>query len=166
MPKEKKQEARTKTVELAVGLKIPDVTAITALQTLKRIGLAKIVDVHREDYYRFSITGEPYKFRNEIVKADVLINANKNNFKYKLEKKQNTYSEAMIAVSNIGDNCSGLLTTLNAAGFKDIKKIERKVVWSLAIDAKSNDEAVSIAEKAAQILLVNKNYQEYKVMQL
>ena len=164
MPKEKKQEARAKTVELAVGLKIPDVTAITVLQTLKRIGFGKVVNVHREDYYKFSITGEPYKFRDEIIKADVLINANKNNFKYKFEKKQNTYSEAMIAVSNTGDDCSGLLTTLNAVGFKDIKKIERKVVWSLVIDAKSNDEAVSIAEKAAKKLLVNENYQEYEVL--
>ena len=46
---------QTKTVEMVVGLKMPDNTAITALQTLQKIGFIKIKNVKREDYYKFSI---------------------------------------------------------------------------------------------------------------
>ena len=90
-------------------------------------------------------------------------NANKNDFKFKISKKQDAYAEIIIAVSNMDDNCGGLMPTLNSLGF-EIKKMERKVLWTLLIDSKHSGQAIKVAEKSAENLLVNKHYQDYKII--
>ena len=150
----------TKTVEMVVGLKVPDNTAITALQTLNKIGFDRIKSVKREDYYKFFIEGGTDKFKKQISKVDILVNANKHSFNFSVQKD----NSAKILVKNINDDGSGLLATLkNRLGFKSIKKIEKAVLWSLGIDA-DEKEKLKIAEKAAKELLVNENYQEYTII--
>ena len=149
-----------KIIEMTVSLKVPDTTAITALQTLHKIGFKKITDVKRSDYYKFSVEGSEEKFRDTISKADIIVNANKHSFEF-LIKKDNTIK---ILVKNIKDDGSGLLSTLkNRLGFSSIKKIEKGVLWSLAIDA-DEKEAGKIAENAAKDLLVNEHYQEFVIL--
>ena len=149
-----------KTIEMVVGLKVPDNTAITTLQTLQKIGFNKIKDVKREDYYEFLIEGSEQKFKNKIGKVDILVNANKHYFDFSVKKG----NDVKILVKNINDDGSGILSTLkNRLGVKDIKKIEKAVLWSLAIDA-DEKEARKIAEKAAKELLVNENYQEFRIL--
>lgn len=149
-----------KTVEMTVSLKVPDTTAITALQTLQKIGFRKIKDVKRADYYKFIVESDANKFKDKICKADILVNANKHFFKFEV----NNDNAVKILVKNINDGESGILSTLkNRLGFKEIKKIEMATLWSLTIEAKEN-EAKAIAEKAAKELLVNENYQEYEVI--
>lgn len=149
-----------KTVEMIVSLKVPDTTAITALQTLQKIGFNKIKDVKREDYYKFLIEGDEKRFKEEICKVDILINANKNSCDFSIKKDNTT----KILVKNINDDGTGLLSTLkNRLGFKNITKVEKAVLWSLAIDA-DEKEKLKIAEKAAKELLVNENYQEYQIL--
>lgn len=149
-----------KTIEMIVSLKVPDTTAITALQTLQRIGFNKIKDVKRADYYRFLIEGDEEKFKNQICKADILVNANKHSFTFSIPKDSNV----RILVKNINDGESGVLSTLkNRLGFKDIKKVEKAVLWSLSIES-DEKEARNIAEKAAKELLVNEHYQEFEVL--
>ena len=149
-----------KTVEMIVSLKVPDTTAITALQTLQKIGFNKIKDVKREDYYKFLIEGDEKRFKEEICKVDILINANKNSCDFSIKKDNTT----KILVKNINDDGTGLLSTLkNRLGFKNITKVEKAVLWSLAIDA-DEKEARKIAEKAAKELLVNENYQEFEIL--
>ena len=145
---------------MIVSLKVPDTTAITALQTLNKIGFKKINGVKRSDYYKF-ITGETAeKFREKISKVDLLVNANKHSCSFSLPKDR----YAKILVTNINDDASGLLSTLkDRLGFKNIKKMERSVLWLLSIDA-DEKEAKKIAQKAAEELLVNENYQEYNVL--
>ena len=47
--------------------------------------------------------------------------------------------EVRVLVKNKGDNASGLLHTLRERlGFKNIKSMEKGVLWSLAIDPKGN----------------------------
>ncbi|MBI4452482.1 phosphoribosylformylglycinamidine synthase subunit PurS [Candidatus Woesearchaeota archaeon] len=146
-----------KTIEMIVSLKVPDTTAITALQTLQKLGFNKIKDVKRADYYKFSVEGDEGKFREKISKADVLVNANKHSFDFSLKKD----SYAKILVKNINDGGSGLLSTLkNRLGFDEIKRIENGVLWVLLVEAEEK-EARKIAEKAARELLVNEHYQEY-----
>ena len=150
----------TKSVEMIVSLKVPDNTAITALQTLQKIGFNKIKDVKREDYYKFLIEGNEEKFKDKICKVDILVNANKHSYNFSI-KKDNTVK---ILVKNINDNESGILSTLkNRLGFKNIKKIEKAILWKLSIDA-DEKEARRIADKAAKELLVNENYQEYEIL--
>ena len=150
----------TKTVEMIVSLKVPDTTAITAHQTLQKIGFNKINNVKREDYYKFLIEGDIEKFKNQICKVDILVNANKHFFNFSIQKDNNV----KILVKNINDDGSGILATLkNRLGFKNIKKVEKAVLWSLNIDS-DEKEAKMIAEKAAKELLVNQNYQEYEIL--
>ena len=147
-----------KQVEMIVSLKVPDTTAITALQTLQKIGFKKIKNVKRADYYKFAIEGDLDNFKGKICKADILVNANKHSYAFSIPKENNT----KILVKNINGGESGILSTLkNRLGFKNIKKFEKSILWSLAIDGK---DAKKIADKAAKDLLVNENYQEYKIL--
>ena len=145
---------------MAVTLKVPDTTAITALQTLQKIGFGKIKDVTRSDYYEFLIEGDEEKFKERISKVDSLVNVNKHLFSFEMKKD----ACINILLKNINDGGSGILSTLKERlGFSGIKKAEKAVLWSLSIDAEKN-EAKKIAEKAAKELLVNENYQEYEVI--
>ncbi len=149
-----------KTVDMIVGLKVPDNTAVTALQTLQKIGFNKVKDVKREDYYKFLVEGDENKFKEKICKVDILVNANKHSFDFSI-KKDNSIK---ILVKNINDDGSGILSVLkNRLGFKNIRKVEKAILWSLSIDA-DEKEARKIAEKAAKELLVNENYQEYMIL--
>lgn len=149
-----------KTVEMIVSLKVPDTTAITALQTLQKIGFNRIKNVKREDYYRFLIEGDADKFREKICRVDILVNANKHSYDFSV-KKDNCVK---ILVQGIDDDCSGLLSTLkNRIGFKDIKKVEKGVLWSLEIDAEQK-EAENLAAQAAKSLLINENYQAFRII--
>ena len=149
-----------KTVEMIVSLKVPDTTAITALQTLKRMGFNKIDDVKRSEYYKFSVESDIKKFQGKICKVDILVNANKHSCDFSM-KKDNTIK---ILVKNINGDGSGILSTLkDRLGFKNIKKAEKGILWSLDIDA-GKKEAIEIAHKSAKELLVNEHYQEYKII--
>lgn len=150
----------TKTVEMVVSLKVPDTTAITALQTLQKIGFNKIKDVKREDYYKFEVEGDEEKFRNKISKVDILVNASKHLYDFSIKKGNNV----KILVKNIDDGGKGLLATLkNRLGFKNIKKVEKAILWSLMINA-DGEESKEIAGKAAKELLANENYQEFRIL--
>ncbi len=150
----------TKTIEMIVSLKVPDTTAITALQTLQRIGFDKIKGVKRADYCKFFIEGDEEKFKSQICRADILVNANKHAYDFSVKKD----STIKILVKNINDDGIGIISTLkNRLGFTSIKKVEKATLWSLIIDADEN-EARKIAEKAAKELLVNENYQEFKIL--
>ena len=149
-----------KIIEMMVSLKVPDTTAITALQTLRKIGFDEIKDVKRDDYYKFLIEGNEEQFKNNISKVDILVNANKNLFNFSVKKG----GAVKILVKNINVDGSGLLSVLkNRLGFDNIKKAEKAVLWTLAISAEEK-EAKKIAEKAAKDLLVNEHYQEYSIL--
>ena len=148
------------TVELAVSLKMSDTTAITALQTLQKLGFKKIKNVKRYFYYRFTIDGNEEDFKNKISKVDILVNANKHSFDFEIKKED----YVKIMVKNTDDDSSGLLSILkNRLGFSSIKKIESAVMWGLSIEG-DEKEAKKIAEKAAKDLLVNENYQEFTML--
>lgn len=149
----------TKTVEMIVSLKIPDATAITALQTLQRIGFNKIKDIKRADYYKFIINGDEEKFKDRISKVDILVNVNKHFFEFEIKKNANI----KILVKNIDGNDELLETLKNRLGFFNILNVEKSILWSLSIDA-DDKVARKIAERAAKGLLVNEHYQEYGIL--
>ena len=148
------------TIEMVVSLKVPDATAITALQTLHRIGYGKISNIDRADFYKFLIDGDTNKFKEQISKVDILINANKHAYGFSIKNDTNI----KILVKNIDDDLSSLLSTLkNRLGIKGIKKLEKATLWSLAINADEKGKKI-IAEKAAAELLVNEHYQEFRIL--
>ena len=141
-------------VELFIGLKIPDTTAITAFYTIERMGY-KISKVKREVYYKFNIEGDADKFSKKIGKVDVLVNANKNRYSNKLEKEDGAF---YILVKNSDDKCEDLLNTLHKLGLSEIKSIEKGVLWALFVDSKE------IAKEITDNLLYNENYQEIEIL--
>lgn len=141
-------------VELFVGLKIPDTTAITTFHTIERMGY-KINKVKREIYYKFNIEGDSEKFSNKIGKIDVLVNANKNKYSTKLEKEEGAF---YILVKDTDDKCEGLLKTLHKLGLEEIKSMEKGVLWALYVDSKE------ITKEIAEKLLYNENYQEIEIL--
>ncbi len=146
------------TVKLFVGLKIPDTTAITASQTIHRMGFHELKKLEREDYFEFSVSSGIEEFKKKIVKADVIVNANKNYFRVDDTDKTDS---VIILVSDIGKH-EGLLSTLkNRLGFSNIESVKKAVLWKMHIDAKDKKE---IAEKIAKELLFNENYQECRIV--
>ena len=157
-------------VELIVSLKIPDTTAITTFHTIERLPKAnleerqkpfdkmgyKVEKVIREIYYKFEIDGDEENFKKKIAKIDILVNANKNNFKNKIETEEGAVN---ILVKDADDKCQGLLHTLQQRlGLSEIKSIEKGVLWTLhGID---KEKAKEIGDK----LLHNENYQEMSVL--
>ena len=149
-----------KIVELIVSLKVPDTTAITALQTLQKMGFDKIKDLKRSDYYKFEASGPLEQFKSRISKVDIIVNANKHSFEFGIKKEKNV----KLLVKNSDDDAGGILSTLkNRLGFNNLLKIEKAVLWGITINA-NEAEAKKIAEKAAKDLLVNENYQEFEIL--
>jgi phosphoribosylformylglycinamidine (FGAM) synthase PurS component len=140
-------------LELFVGLKIPDTTAITTFHVLERLGY-KISKIKREIYYKFDV-GDVDKFSKKVGKVDVLVNANKNKFSTELKKQEGAF---YILVKDIDDSCEDLLTTLHKLGLNEIKSMEKGVLWTLFVDSEK------IAKEIAEKLLYNKNYQEIEVL--
>lgn len=141
-------------VELFVGLKIPDTTAITTFHTIEKMGY-KVDKLKREIYYKFNVKGDADKFASKIGKVDVLVNANKNKHSTKLEKEE---SAVYILVKDSEDKCENLLKTLHKLGLKEIKSMEKGVLWALYVDSEK------IAKEIADKLLHNENYQEVEVL--
>ncbi len=138
-------------IELFVGLKIADNTAITTKHTLERMGF-DIGKVRRNFYYRFDITGDEEEFKKKISKVDILINANKNIHSFDIQKDEGNFC---VLVMNLDDDCEELLHILRERlGLAEIKSMQRGVLWELGVDSNG------AAEKIAKELLCNENYQE------
>ncbi|MFH0867839.1 MAG: hypothetical protein V1831_00865, partial [Candidatus Woesearchaeota archaeon] len=145
--------------------KVPDNVAITAFNTLKRMGY-KIKELERADYYKFDADGDIEDFKKKISNVDILVNSNKNKYTFTVEdsnkNQNNNYKKINVLVQDL-DNGSGLLSTLKERlGFTNIKKVEKGVLWAMYFDKKVN--AKKIAVDIAKNLLMNENYQEYKVL--
>jgi len=141
-------------VELFVGLKIPDTTAITTFHTIEKMRY-KVSKVKREIYYRFDVGGSVDKFSEKIGEVDVLVNANKNEFSLELEKEEGA---VYILVKDSDDKCLGLLKTLHKLGLSEIKSMEKGVLWALYVDSEK------VAKEIASKLLFNENYQEIVIL--
>ncbi len=142
-------------VELYVGLKIPDTTAITTFHVLERMGY-KVKQIKREVYYNFQVEGDIREFSKKIGKTDILVNANKNTSSFELKKEEGA---VYVQVKDIGDGCTELLSALrDRLGLKEIKSMQRGILWSLQVDSEKT------AKEIAKKLLYNENYQEMKIL--
>ncbi len=152
-------------IELLVELKIPDTTAITTFHTLERLGYKNIKKIRRLEYYKFIIDGDIEEFSREIVKADILVNVNKH--KYYVQKnllKEDFFADSILVLVKNDSGDSGILSALkNSLGFKQIKEMEKGILWALYFDA-DKIKAKKLAEEVAKKLLVNENYQRFEVL--
>src|SRR3989338_562173 len=164
------------TVEMFVSLKVPDNAAITAFNTIKRMGYDKLKRLEMSDYYKFDIKDDIEDFKEKISNADILVNANKHKYNFELDnektnnkKNKNNFKNQKnkdkkinILVQDL-DNGIGLLSTLKERlGFDNIKKLEKGILWTMNFDKKAN--AKKIAIDIAKNLLMNESYQKYKII--
>jgi phosphoribosylformylglycinamidine (FGAM) synthase PurS component len=153
-----------KTVQMAVGLKMPDNTAVTALFTLKDMGLTKLYQLCHATYYKFTIEGDLKDFKEKICKVDILVNSNKHACQFIDLGKKPHESQREILVKNLNQDNRSLLSTLqHRLGFKGIKSVEKGILWGLKFKA-NEKESQEMAEKAAKELLASEHYQEYKIL--
>jgi|TARA_B100001971_G_C18229508_1_gene562966 phosphoribosylformylglycinamidine (FGAM) synthase PurS component len=154
-------------IELIVGLKIPDTTAITTFHTLEKLNFKELKKLKRENYYKFTTDENIETFSKKIGKVDILVNANKNKYitkkvDEKIKEGKTNLTPIKILVKDL-DNENNLLSTLQQRlGFKQIKSMEKGILWTLYLE--TNKEAAKIAEKITKKLLYNEHYQSYEVL--
>lgn len=157
------------TIEMFVSLKVPDNVAITAFNTLKRMGY-KLKELERSDYYKFDAEGDVENFKKQISNTDILVNSNKNKCNFGLDNDKNSkkqdknsnYKKINVLVQDI-DNGSSLLSTLKERlGFTNIKKVEKGVLWTMYFDKKLQTKKIAV--DITKNLLMNENYQKYKIL--
>lgn len=136
-------------IELLVGLKIPDTTAITTFRTLEDLGY-KIHKLDRKIYYRFDT--DDATFKEKIVKTDILVNSNKNTSTV-IDDGLNIPNSVLIQETD--DDCAGIISTLKKLGFNNIKSMQQGTLWTFDADADT-------IKKATEELLYNKHYQKAK----
>jgi hypothetical protein len=139
------------TVEMLIGLKIPDTTAITTFLACKELGI-EIEKIERNIYYKFEVKGDIEKFKTRIRKTDIIVNLNKNTCKFEdlITKK------GSVLIQSIEDDCSGLLKTLISLGLDEITTMEQGVLWTFTTNNNS------LIKKVSEELLFNKHYQKVK----
>ena len=148
--------------ELFVSLKVPDNIARTAFHTLERMGYKELKKLERQDYYKFNYSGDKKGFEKKISQVDILINTNKNNFLFSLENNEGRLKKINVLVQNL-DNGSGLLRTLRERlGFKNIKTVEKGILWSMYLHDITGAE--NIAVDITKNLLMNENYQKFNII--
>ena len=159
----KQQVIKLPTAELFISLKVPDNVAITAFHTLERMGYSQLKKLERKDYYRFEFSGDKKRFEREISQVDILVNANKHRFSFSLGTGiKNNESSVNVLVQDLEDG-SGLLKTLKERlGIKGIKKMEKGVLWTMYFA--SIMDAENIATGITKSLLMNENYQKFRVL--
>ncbi len=144
------------TVEMLVGLKIPDGTALSAKQALTEMGFGELKDLSRSIYYSFEIEGNAETFKKKISNADLLVNANKHTVLFEIPKK------GISVVVQDKEKPEGLMQTLKKRlGMKEIKGMEAGTLWVLNINGKNPKES---AKRMAEELLANAHFQNYEVM--
>mgnify|MGYP001568384382 CR=1 FL=1 len=158
------------TIEMFVSLKVPDNVAITAFNTLKKMGY-KLKELERLDYYKFDVENDIENFKKQISNTDILVNSNKNKCNFGLgndkknNKKQNknsNYKKINVLVQDLDDGSNLLSTLRERLGFTNIKKVEKGILWTMYFDKKV--QAKKIAVDITKNLLMNENYQKYKVI--
>ena len=144
-------------VDLYVWLVKPDTSAITALNTLKKMGF-EVESLKRKLYYSFEVD-EAKDFSEKIQKVDILVNANKNKSEILIDSVHKS-DDNCVLVQDL-DKPTGLLETLkHRLGFSDIKSMEKGTLWEIGVKDKET------AEKIAKELLCNKHYQKYEVLEV
>ncbi|MFH1850085.1 MAG: hypothetical protein ABH879_07950 [archaeon] len=144
-------------IQLFVSLKIPDTTAITAYQTVRRMGYDKIANIKRYDNYVFDVAGSGGEIEKQLAKTDILVNSNKHNAAFLLEAEDNCIR---LLVTERKANFQGILTVLrDRLGFRQIRSLARGTVWCLYFEGDLNK---GIAQEIGDKLLYNRHYQEIR----
>ena len=171
-------------VELLVRLKIPDVTALTAANSLRRrMGYADALQrLRRADYYRFGLNAatadEALALAGELAEdTNLFVNPNKHVYELRLPEQTDEASagptqevEVLITDPNDGSAQGALSALQGRLGYGDrVASLTRGVLWLMDLRAPDRETAKHLAEQMAvtrridQGLLMNPHFQECTV---
>lgn len=170
------------TIELTVDLKIPDVTALTAANALRRrLGYEDVlVNLHRADYYRLEIAvenaDEAVAMGKKLAEeTNLFVNPNKHQYSVAAgihnsgaEAAEGTYAVNMLVTDPKSGSAAGILNALHGRlGYGDIvNNVSAGILWTLVLKAESQSAAEEIATKITvtksreEGLLLNPHFQE------
>ena len=145
-------------VELLVKLVVPDATANTAMRCLQQMGFA-LPSLVRQDYYSFTIAeGASFDtFAKKIQRVDVLANANKH--RSWVKQKQDVFEgdKTNIIVEETNQNNEGMVALLHRLGVSEVISMTKGTLWTFPAEKQQ-------AIKMTEALLMNKHYQNYRVL--
>ena len=168
-------------VALLVRLKIPDVTALTAANALRRsLGYTQLKSLLRADYYRLRLNVDTpaaaLALAHELAeKTNLFVNPNKHVFEVLTDPRAVAGGDGHVARVLVTDphdgSAEGMLAALQGRlGYGDrVQGVTRGVLWTLTLDCASADEAKALAAAMAETrsleegLLVNPHFQEFEV---
>ena len=173
-----------RSVELLVTLKIPDVTALTAANVLRRrMGYAETLkELRRADYYRLDLAcdsdADALALADELaVKTNEFVNPNKHVFTVRLPARgeeqatDGVYAAHVLVTDPTDGSAAGILSALQGRlGYGDrIQGVLRGTLWTLRLACASADDArqsardIAITEARDKGLLMNPHFQECEV---
>ena len=173
------------TVELLVTLKIPDVTALTAANTLRRrLGYAETLrELRRADYYALDLNvdnpDEALELARDMAEhTNLFVNPNKHAYQVRLAQERgaegsgNGERVVSVLVTDPADSSpAGILNSLRAAPDygEQVQGVRTGVLWTLRLLADSEQRAREMAEditvtrSQSQGLLLNPHFQQYEM---
>jgi phosphoribosylformylglycinamidine cyclo-ligase len=160
----------THDIEMTVGLKIPDTTAITAFKALQRMGIKELKSLKRSQYYRFRVSGDPSRAAEQLGKTDIIVNANKNTFFTKpagdpFPQEDSGLFTIRVLVKDMENNDRGLPQVMRERlGMGFIDSVETGVLWTMGFDAE-RERAWKVARDLGNRFFANLNYQEAKFLE-
>lgn len=172
-------------VELLVTLKIPDVTALTAANSIRRrLGYAeRLLALKRADYYRLELETETEQAAVDLVtdlaqRTNHFVNPNKHAFTVRTAQQRLTppstdgaFEVEVLITDAEGDRAPDLEQALanDRIAQGRVKAVHVGVLWSLTLRADSPQEALELARDIAitrardQGLLANPHFQSVQI---
>lgn len=168
-------------VALLVRLKIPDVTALTAANALRRsLGYSQLKELRRADYYRLTLAvdtvDEAIALAQELAeKTNSFVNPNKHVYEVLTAAQAQalkTGEQVHVLVTDPTDgSAEGMLEALQGRlGYAGkVTGLTRGLLWSMTIEGGTRDEAAALAAEMAETkslekgLLVNPHFQDFEV---
>ena len=169
------------TVAILVRLKIPDVTALTASNALRRsMGYSQLKELGRADYYRLELAADTQEqaialARELAEKTNLFVNPNKHVYEVWTSREekapaQGKLAHVLVTAPNDG-SAQGMLAALQGRlGYGDrVTGLTKGLLWTMVLDTEDEAEAKRLASEMAETrsldkgLLVNPHFQEFEV---
>ena len=174
-------------VELLVRLKIPDVTALTASNALRRrMGYADLLaGLQRADYYRLTVAPPTAEEAHALVRelaerTNVFVNPNKDVFevrmpraagKKKAPRTADGFAVEVLVTDPADGSAEGALAALHERlGYRGrVLGLLRGTLWTLTLRTSTAEEALRVArdiavtERIDRGLLMNPHFQECSI---
>ena len=172
------------TVELVVGLKIPDVTALTAGNAIRRrLGYEDVLSsLDRADYYLIDLDVDDREAADTLVRemaedTNLFVNPNKHVYELRFPEDRGANANVdgewlvnVLVTSPDDTSGEGIASALQGRlGYEQVAGVGTGVLWSMRIKADSEASAREVAENITvtrshnQGILMNPHFQEYEM---